>query len=98
MTRETRWFVLMACLLAALYVANRIGSQTAGTVLLIAFALVFLAHIRVADTSTRIRGPIWLRRAQWGAAGGMLLLASCSTGSSSRRPSTSPRSGPRTSP
>jgi len=37
--------------------------------------LVFLAHIRVADESHAVFGPVWLRRAQWGFLGGMLLLA-----------------------
>ena len=31
-------------------------------------------HIRAADTSTRVFGPPWLRRAQWALIGGMLLF------------------------
>ena len=75
MSPETRFFLLMVGLFGAVYAAGRIGSGALGTGALIAIAVVFLAHIRLADTSTRVFGPIWLRRAQWGAAGGILLLA-----------------------
>jgi hypothetical protein len=37
--------------------------------------VVFLAHIRVADTSGSVFGPIWLRRAQWAFIGGILLVS-----------------------
>ena len=42
---------------------------------LIVFPLVLLSHIRVADTSNRLMGPVWLRRAQWAFIGGILLLS-----------------------
>jgi hypothetical protein len=76
MTRdETRFFVLVMCVFAALFAAARIGSETMKTVVLIGFALVVLTHIRVADTSATVHGPVWLRRAQWAALGGLLLTA-----------------------
>ena len=76
MTREeTRFFVLMMCVFAALFAGARIDSEPMKTAILIVFALVFLAHIRLADTSTRFYGPVWLRRAQWAAVGGLLLAA-----------------------
>jgi hypothetical protein len=72
---QTRFFVLMVGMFAAVFLAGRIGSDALVTVALIAIASVFLAHIRLADTSTRFRGPIWLRRAQWAAAGSILLAS-----------------------
>lgn len=76
MTREEiRFSVLMMCVIAALFVAAKIHSETVTTVVLIVFPLVFLAHIRVADTSTIIFGPVGLRRAQWAGIGGVLLVS-----------------------
>ena len=76
MTREeSRFFVLMMCVFAAMFAATQIHSETVTTVVLIVFPLVFLAHIRVADTSDRVYGPIWLRRAQWAFIGGALLVS-----------------------
>jgi hypothetical protein len=72
---QTRFFFLMVGLFAAVFAAGRLGSQVLLTGSLIAIALVFLSHIRLADTSTRFHGPIWLRRAQWAAAGSILLVA-----------------------
>ena len=70
MTRdETRFSVLMICAFAACYAAAQLGSETVTTVALIVLPLVFLAHIRVADTSHGVYGPVWLRRAQWAATG-----------------------------
>jgi hypothetical protein len=76
MTREeTRFSVLMICVLAALFAATQIHSETVTTVVLLLFPLVFLAHIRVADTNHRVYGPVWLRRAQWAFIGGILLVS-----------------------
>jgi hypothetical protein len=72
---ETRLFVLMIGVFAALYAATKIHSETFSTVVLIVFPLVFLAHIRAADTSSRVFGPIWLRRLQWALIGGLLLFS-----------------------
>jgi hypothetical protein len=72
---ETRFFFLMVSVGAAFFGARRIHSETLTTVALIVFPLVILTHIRVADTSTRVMGPIWLRRAQWALIGGVLLVS-----------------------
>jgi hypothetical protein len=72
---ETRLFVLMLCVLVALYVADRVQSATFTTVVLISFPLVFLTHIRAADTSHSIFGPVWLRRTQWALMCGLLLFS-----------------------
>ncbi len=76
MTRgETSLFVLMMFVAALYFGATRIDSETLTTVVVILFPLVFLAHIAVADTSGSVFGPVWLRRAQWAAIGGILLVA-----------------------
>jgi hypothetical protein len=72
---ETRFSLLMMSLGAALFGATRIHAETLTSVLLIVLPLVFLAHIRVADTSNRMIGPVWLRRAQWALIGGALLVS-----------------------
>ena len=76
MTRvETRLFVLMLFVFAALFAATKLHSETFATVVLIVFPLVFLSHIRAADTSDRVFGPVWLRRTQWALMGGILLFS-----------------------
>jgi hypothetical protein len=76
MTRqESRFFVLMTCVFAAFFAADWIGSETVKTAVLIVFALVFVSHVCVADTSATFHGPVWLRRVQWVLVGGLLLVA-----------------------
>jgi hypothetical protein len=76
MTREEiRLWVVIVCGCAALYAAAEIQSETLMTVVMIVFSLAFLAHIRVADTSPGLYGPIWLRRAQWAFVGSLLVVS-----------------------
>jgi len=71
---ETRFSVLVLVAMGAFYAAPRVGPGILTTALMLPLPLVVLAHIRVADENHAVFGPVWLRRAQWGFIGGLLLV------------------------
>jgi hypothetical protein len=63
MSRDTRFFLIVCCAFALLVAAGQTGSGIALLVAWIGFVVAWLSQIKIADTHSRLFGPVWLRRA-----------------------------------
>jgi hypothetical protein len=61
-SRDTRFFLVVSFAIALMVAASKTDSGTFALIAWFVFPLAWLSQIKIADTHSRLLGPIWLRR------------------------------------